>query len=272
MQAWQALLFWPSRLVQHPQPQRQGLIGQPANRILSDLAATAYSRFMLIAFCNQKGGVSKSTLACHLAIWLFDQGLRVAFIDTDDQRTSAKWLGIAEPMLPVIVATEVDAIRNAKQQLTKENDIVVADTPGSGGDASHCIALLADVVVVPLQPSKPDLRAIKDSLKYVRLAQEMSGGKRPEVSLALTFTAIGDIQTRKLRTELLAMGLPVAKSEIRRLNAFRDACDSSVTRQKSRDAKEAAKDVISLFAEILDGRFDFGNENYESTKKAAANG
>jgi chromosome partitioning protein len=167
---------------------------------------------MLIAFCNQKGGVSKSTLACHLAIWLFDQGLGVAFIDTDDQRTSAKWLGIAEPMLPVIVATEVDAIRNAKIQLTKENDIVVADTPGSGGDASHCIALLADVVVVPLQPSKPDLRAIKDSLKYVRLAQEMSGGKRPEVLLVLTFTAKGDIQTRKLRTELLAMGLPVAKS------------------------------------------------------------
>ena len=227
---------------------------------------------MLIAFCNQKGGVSKSTLACHLAIWLFDQGLGVAFIDTDDQRTSAKWLGIAEPKLPVIVATEVDAIRNAKIQLTKENDIVVADTPGSGGDASHCIALLADVVVVPLQPSKPDLRAIKDSLKYVRLAQEMSGGKRPEVSLVLTFTAKGDIQTRKLRTELLAMGLPVAQSEIRRLNAFRDACDSSVTRQKSRDAKEAAKDVIRLFMEILDGRFDFGNENCESTKKAAANG
>jgi chromosome partitioning protein len=211
---------------------------------------------MLIAFCNQKGGVSKSTLACHLAIWLFDQGVRVGFMDTDEQQTSAKWLQNAEPQLTVLVATEVDAIREAKAQLASENDIVVADTPGSGGDASHCIALIADLVVVPLQPSKPDLRAIKDSLKYVRLAQEMSGGKRPEVSLVLTFTAKGDVQSRKLRAELEATRLPVLKSEIRRLNAFRDACDSAVTRQSTREATEAAKDVIALFTELLGGRFE----------------
>lgn len=224
---------------------------------------------MLIAFCNQKGGVSKSTLACHLAIWLFDQGIRVAFVDTDEQQTSAKWLQSAEPKLTVLVATEVDAIRKAKSQLATENDIVVADTPGSGGDASHCIALLADLVVVPLQPSKPDLRAIRDSLKYVRLAQEMSGGKRPDVSLVLTFTAKGDVQSRKLRAELEATKLPVLKSEIRRLNAFRDACDSAVTRQSTRDAIEASKDVIALFTELLAGRL--GLELTNTQKRWIAN-
>lgn len=206
---------------------------------------------MFIALTNSKGGTSKSTIASHLAIWLFDLGFRVAFIDTDEQRTSARWLKAAEPEIPLIVATDVDAIRKAKSTLQATSDFVIADSPGSGGDASHSVALLADLVLVPLQPSKPDLRAIKDSLKYVRLAQEMSNGKRPEVYLVLTLTAKNDVQTRRLRKELEATGLPVAQAEIRRLNAFRDSCDSSVTRQSSKEAIEAAKDVDHLFNEVL---------------------
>lgn len=227
---------------------------------------------MLIAFANQKGGVSKSTLACHLAIWLFDQGVKTGFIDTDEQQTASKWLAAAEPRLPVIVATEVDAIRNAKLQLGRKSEMIVADSPGSGGDASHCITMLADLVIVPLQPSKPDLRAVKDSLKYVRLAQEMSGGKRPEVFLVLTFTAKGDVQTRRLRAELQSMGLPVTTSEVRRLNAFRDACDSAVTRQSSREAIEAAKDVDGLFRELLANRFDLSRITNQQNQVEVANG
>jgi len=208
---------------------------------------------IVVAFANQKGGVSKSTLACHLAIYLFDRAIPVGFLDTDEQQTSARWLKNAEPKLRVIVACEVDAIRKAKLELSKSCEILVADSPGSGGDASHSITMLADLVIVPLQPSKPDLRAITDSLKYVRLAQEMSGGKRPRVFLVLTFTAKGDVKTRLLRHELASMGLPVASSEIRRLNAFRDACDSAVTRQVTREAIEASKDINKLFEEILVG-------------------
>ena len=225
---------------------------------------------MLVAFCNQKGGTSKSTLACHMAIWLFDQGVSVGFLDTDEQQTSTRWLKTAEPKMTVSVATDVDGIRNAKTQLGTKTNIIVADSPGSSGDASHCLAMIADLVVVPLQPSKPDLRAIKDSLKYVRLAQDMSGGKRPEVFLVLTFTAKGDVQTRKLRQELALMGMPIAQSEMRRLNAFRDACDSAVTRQSTREAVEAAKDVNSLFTEILAGRFALPSVN--NKQKEVSNG
>ena len=36
---------------------------------------------MFIAVVNEKGGVGKSTLAVHLATWLFDRGAKVALID-----------------------------------------------------------------------------------------------------------------------------------------------------------------------------------------------
>lgn len=88
-------------------------------------------------------------------------------------------------------------------------------------------------------------------MKFARLGQELTGGKKPKVVLALTFTAKGDVQTRRLRDDLKAQGLPVAEAEVRRLNAFRDSCDSSVTRIDSREARQAAADIDALFLELL---------------------
>jgi chromosome partitioning protein len=206
---------------------------------------------MLIVFTNTKGGVGKSTLAAHLAIWLFDSGYRVALLDTDEQQTSAQWVSAAEPAITVVSAHEMDDIRKARSDLFASHEIIVADSPGSGGDASQTLTLLADFAVVPLQPSKPDVRAIKDALKFVRLAQEMSAGARPKSSLVLTFTAKADVQTRRLRSQLEQLDMPVAKAEIRRLNAFRDACDTAVTRNMSRDGREAARDLESLYSELF---------------------
>ncbi|MBX9787497.1 MAG: hypothetical protein K2Y37_01150 [Pirellulales bacterium] len=195
--------------------------------------------------------MGKSTLASHLAIWLFDLGFRVALLDTDEQQTSAQWVTVAEPAITVVSAHEMDDIRTARSELFASHEIVVADSPGSGGDASQTITLLADFAVVPLQPSKPDVRAIKDALKFVRLAQEMNAGARPVLSLVLTFTAKADVQTRRLRSQLEQLGMSVAKAEVRRLNAFRDACDTAVTRNISRDGREAAGDLESLYNELF---------------------
>lgn len=53
---------------------------------------------MMIVMTNTKGGVGKSTLAAHLAIWLFDQGSRVALLDTDEQATAAGWIVAQAPI------------------------------------------------------------------------------------------------------------------------------------------------------------------------------
>ncbi len=206
---------------------------------------------MMIVMTNTKGGVGKSTLAAHLAIWLFDQGRKVALLDTDEQATASGWIERAEKGITVAKATTVDAIRREMKKLRSTHEFIVADSPGSGGEAAQAITLLADIALIPLQPSKPDLRAVKDALKFVRLAQEMTGGTRPKATIVLTFTAKGDVQTRRLRHDLSEIGVPIAKSEIRRLNAFRDACDSSVTRMPEREAGEAARDVDQLFRELF---------------------
>jgi len=44
---------------------------------------------MIIALTNSKGGVGKSTVAVHLAVWWKKQGADVALIDADGQGSSS---------------------------------------------------------------------------------------------------------------------------------------------------------------------------------------
>jgi chromosome partitioning protein len=205
-----------------------------------------------VCLTNTKGGVSKSTLASQLAIWVHDQGYRVGLLDVDPQGTSSNWIQLAEPTIPVRTAESLDEIEQAREELGSLVDVLVLDTPGnSRSDMAQAATLLSDIAIIPLQPSKADLREIKNALTYVKLGQAISGGAKPLATIVITMTAKGDLQTRQLRRDLAAFELPVAAAEIRRLNVLRDGFGTGVTRSTARDARMAAEDLESLFVEIL---------------------
>lgn len=206
---------------------------------------------MFIAFTNTKGGVGKSTLSCHLAIWLFDRGHRVALLDTDPQGTSSEWMRRAEPKITVRATSDSDEIRTARDELMAEHEFVIADAPGEEGEAANAVTMLADLAVLPLQPTKPDVRALKDALKTIRLAHAVTQGKRPDTVLVLNCVRKKSLRTTALRKQLHNLGMRVADSEIRRLDALADSCDSAVTRENSPKSKEAANDIEALFLELL---------------------
>lgn len=206
---------------------------------------------MFIAFTNTKGGVGKSTLACHLAIWLFDRGYRVALLDTDPQQTSTEWMRRAEPKIEVRSTSDSDAIRAARDELAIEHDFIIADAPGEEGEAANAVTFLADLAILPLQPTKPDVRALKDALKTVRLAHAVTDGRRPVTMLVLNGVRKKSIRTSVLRSQLQNLGYRVASHEVRRLDALADSCDSAVTRENTPRAREAATDINLLFSELL---------------------
>jgi len=209
---------------------------------------------MFITFTNTKGGVGKSTLASHLAIWLFDRGHKVALLDTDPQGTSSEWLRRAEPQITIRATSDSDAIQQARDELLAAHEFVIADAPGQEGEASNAVTLLADLAVLPLQPTKPDVRALKDALKTIRLAHAVTRGKRPETILVLNCVRKKSLRTSVLRKQLHNLGFRVAQSEVRRLDALADSCDSAVTRENTPRSKEAAADIEALFLELLGER------------------
>jgi len=49
---------------------------------------------MIIGFCNEKGGVGKTTLAIHTATWLVRQGRQVVLMDLDTQAGISNFFGV----------------------------------------------------------------------------------------------------------------------------------------------------------------------------------
>ena len=125
-----------------------------------------------IVFANEKGGTGKSTTAVHAAVALEATGRRVAALDLDTrQRTLGRYLdnrgdtikrtGIALPMPKHATFDpakgELDALI---EELGKDVDVIVIDTPGRDDAYARQAMLRADTLVTPINDSFVDLDLI----------------------------------------------------------------------------------------------------------------
>lgn len=208
---------------------------------------------LVISFCNTKGGTSKSALSSLIALSLFERGIRVGLLDTDvEQRTSSKWVRCAEPRIPVSVEKDARLIKAEVEKLKQPADVVIIDTPGSSSPASFTAALIADIAIVPLQPSETDVDALELALAAISVAHEATAGTKPETFIVLTRTAVRDVQARNLRRELEA-NLPykITRTEMYDYVVFRSAMRKYLSQIGGKDARKAEANLNSLISEIL---------------------
>lgn len=120
----------------------------------------------VVAFANQKGGTGKTTLLMNVAAALHRSSRRVAVVDADPQGTALRWSrAVPARPFPVPVSpagrTEED-IRKAIKSARGQADVVLVDCPPSvEADESRVVMSLAQLVVVPVGPSPPDLWATR---------------------------------------------------------------------------------------------------------------
>src|SRR5881392_4247478 len=100
---------------------------------------------MIIVVANSKGGVGKSTLAVHLAAWLFEQGHSVTLADCDTQHSSSEWSAEAVPGVKAVRLAEPDEILDRLPVLGQQSQYVIADGPGSNTEVSRALLLRADL-------------------------------------------------------------------------------------------------------------------------------
>ena len=131
---------------------------------------------MIFAFTNAKGGVGKSTLSVHLAVWLREKGAKVALIDADVQGSSSIWLQEAAPDIPVVRLQTPDDILEQVPILQAEFEHLVIDGPAGLSEVTRTVLFVADVTFLPCGPSVLDLRAAQDAIRVVRQAQGIRKG------------------------------------------------------------------------------------------------
>jgi chromosome partitioning protein len=122
---------------------------------------------MVIAVAQQKGGAGKTMLAAHLAAALA-AGRRVALLDTDPQGSLGRWhrLRATRPGVADITLSDLARWRLGSElnRLRREHDVLIVDTPPQIDTDARLAVRGADLVLVPVQPSAPDLWAAEGTL------------------------------------------------------------------------------------------------------------
>jgi chromosome partitioning protein len=126
-----------------------------------------------IVIANQKGGSGKSTIAVHLAAAAEMAGDGpVVISDTDPQGTAADWFNQRKKSgidTPRYSALSLSDLSSRVQDLSAAGaSYLFIDTAPSIGAVNANLFALADLILIPLNPTPADLRALVKGLPLVR--------------------------------------------------------------------------------------------------------
>jgi chromosome partitioning protein len=135
---------------------------------------------LIITVAQQKGGSGKTTVAAHLAVAYAQNGRSVAIVDVDPQGSLGEWFERREERLGE-EAIDLDfrtasgwGARREARSLARTNDVVIVDTPPKSDTEMRPAIEIADLVLVPLQPTPVDLWATDPTLQMVARASKQA--------------------------------------------------------------------------------------------------
>jgi chromosome partitioning protein len=185
----------------------------------------------VIAVVNRKGGCGKSTLACHLAVWLAQQAPAVGGVmlaDTDFQHTLTHWLQRRRARSPGTLL--LSWVTDARNLLRPPGGVLhsVLDSPGGlrGFDLARLL-VFADLVLIPVCDSVFDYDAASACLAELRSHPRVSSGR---VKLAVVGVRIapGGAAAKSLADWAAEQGVEIAGS-IRSSEAYVGFAASGLT-------------------------------------------
>ena len=204
---------------------------------------------VVITVAQQKGGSGKTTLAAHLAAAMAATR-RVALLDIDPQRSLSRWhaLRLARPdPAAALACSDVSGWRVANEldRLRREYDAVLIDTPPQIDTDARRAIRGADLVVVPVQPSPPDIWAAEGTLK-------LAADERRPACLVLNRVAVGSRLRGTSDAELRARGMAVLPAGLGNRAAFSHAFAEGLGVTEAEPRSQAAAEVWALLA-VLEG-------------------
>src|SRR4051794_22399323 len=126
----------------------------------------------IIDVVSQKGGAGKTTIATNLAVLAERAGYPTVLFDLDPQATAAKWGDKRAGTPPDVIAAQPGRLGRLLEEVRQQGaGLAIIDTAPAADNAALEATKVADLVLVPCQPSDFDLGAVGAT---VRMATQMT--------------------------------------------------------------------------------------------------
>jgi chromosome partitioning protein len=203
-----------------------------------------------IAFLSQKGGAGKTTLATCVARKLHLDGHDVILIDSDPQGSARDWRAATELDTVLVVGLDRPTLDKDVKAIAGDGKkwVIIDGAPRNEAMTLSAIKV-ADLVVIPVQPSPYDVWATEDLVSVIKARQEITDGK-PKAAFLITRAIRRTELSRDVSTALNEMGLPVMHSMTIQRQIYPKTAAIGLTPADSEPDGEAAKEIKAIIAEI----------------------
>lgn len=203
---------------------------------------------LILTIAQQKGGAGKTTLAAQLAVSIAATGRKVVAVDIDPQASLSGWHSLRRETLQGDggiglsgiagwrLASEIDRLKRAF-------DVVVVDSPPHAETEARIAVRIADLVLVPLQPSPMDLWATGATL-------DLAAKEKVPAMLVLNRAPPRGKALDAVRAAIAERKMPLAESEIGNRTVFALSMMDGLGVAEVEPAGPAAAEIAQLIAEI----------------------
>jgi chromosome partitioning protein len=202
----------------------------------------------VITVAQHKGGAGKTTLTVQLAAALYNDGATVLVIDVDPQGSTTEWhkartVTLGRKNKIALLQTQGWKMMREIPRLSKEFDYILIDTPPHAESESSIAIRLADLVIVPVQPSPLDVWACAPTLKII-LSE-----KRP-LMLVMNRVPPKSNLNGTIMEKLSGMGIQVAKQSLGNRVVFASSVMKGLGVVEFDPRSTAADEMRSLLKDI----------------------
>jgi len=202
---------------------------------------------MVITVAQQKGGTGKTTLAANIAAALGGRS-RVALLDIDPQRSLARWHELRTARTgPCSALTFSDLsgwrLGTELERLKCGHDFVLIDSPPQIDTDARLAIRAADLVLIPVQPSPPDIWAAEGTLK-------LAEAERRTAHVLLNRVPAASRLRASVEADIAARRLPLLRTALGNRTGFALAFAAGLGITEAEPRSTAAAELRDLISEL----------------------
>ena len=206
-----------------------------------------------LAVLSPKGGAGKTTLSTNLACALERLSRSVVLIDSDTQGTARDWAASApsDGAIPLVVGVDRAAsLEREVRKLGASYDLIVIDGSAHVKDMDAEALRVADLVLIPVQPSNADIWGAYPLVELVKERRRVVG--RPEARWVVSRQITGTNLAAEVAGALEETGVLVLPRRTTQRIAYAEALSAGLSVLDYEVGGKAAAEVRAIADEVLD--------------------